>query len=251
MAAAGNDDSKSPIAALPKPPRSPPPGNEGPLVPSAPSGPSLPGKGGPALDSASQNLQSYNEIQKSVMERDFGSHSPNARIRQPLPGSPSDTPRFTFEALRLSGNGFGGVVFGAPLDINKIAKPTKVYWVTDIPATDGAQGWGHFDLVLTDKAVVMTRRLHSDDAYAAWEIVNGRSGVFPALDVGHSEGVGLASVGDLGGAMVVHPALYGLEIGDSAAMADAIGFGMGSKHSAADRGCGCRPACAREGDGMA
>jgi hypothetical protein len=227
MAAAGNHNSKSPIAHLPTRPRSPPspfqPGNEG---PSAPSGPSLSREGGlrpppgSALDSAEGGLR---PPPGSALD------SAEGGLRPP-PGSALDSASGNLQSKTRrfrGGAGFGGVVFCAPLDISRIAKPTTISWVVDIPAADGAQGWGHFDVVLTDESVVMTRRLYSDDAYAAWEIVNGRSGVFPALDLDHSEGVGLASVDKPGGAMFVHQALNGLEIGNSAVMADAIGFKMG------------------------
>jgi hypothetical protein len=76
----------------------------------------------------------------------------------------------------------------------------------------------------------MTPRIRCDDAYGAWEILNGRPGGFPALDVAHGEGVGLASISrepNERDRMVVHPALYGLAIGDAADMADNLGYKIG------------------------
>jgi hypothetical protein len=189
----------------------------------APNGRTPNSPGMPAL--SNQNIEDYNFIQKSVIEpgiRSGGGESPLL-----LPGSSIETPRFKFETLRLSVGGFGGVVFGAPLDITRIAPPIAVIWVPDPQAANGVSAWGHFDVVLADKTVAMTRRFKSEDAFAAWEMVNGRDGVFPTLDLAHEEGVGLASVGGEDGVMIVHPALYGLDIGDAAAMADSIGFEMG------------------------
>lgn len=148
---------------------------------------------------------------------------------KPLPNAVAvgPQPRFSFRAMRVGGRGFGGVVFGNSLDYPKAGKPTGFFWVSDSKADDR----GHFDIVIDSKSVVSTRSFHGADAYAAWEIVTGRPNVFAALDVKAGEGVGIASVLRGGrGEMVVHPALYGLEVGDAAAMADAIGFKMSPEY---------------------
>src|SRR3984885_2827811 len=101
-------------------------------------------------------------------------------------------------------------------------------------------GWRHYVHGLFAGAssffvgtVAMSRRLRADEVYAASEILSGRKNVFPPLDIAHDEGVGLASLAEDsetdvpgGSQMVVHPALYGLPVGDAAVMADAIGFAM-------------------------
>ena len=138
-------------------------------------------------------------------------------------------PHIKFELMRVSGRGFGGVVFGNTVTSELNNKPSQLIWVAD-----GDSGWGHFDVVLTEGTVVMTRRMRQNELYAAWEIVNGKLPEFGPLDLIHQEGVGLASVvrrevGPNEPNMLVHPALYGLEIGNAAAMADAIGFKMGSE----------------------
>jgi hypothetical protein len=140
---------------------------------------------------------------------------------------PKGLPKFSFQSMRMGRGGFGGVVFGSPVDGKKVGKPTQLFWVYDVKTSSPNDDWGHFDIVLGKNTVVSTRRFHSADAYAAYEIITGRKGVFDPLDVSHGEGVGLASVpwGEEP-AMVVHPAIYGLAIGDAAAMADAIGYKM-------------------------
>jgi hypothetical protein len=167
---------------------------------------------GQTLDTDGNNLERYNHVRDSIAE---------------TKGEGGVLP---FAAMRLSRAGFGGVVFGAPLDVTHIAKAKAVSWVVDIPGISTASGWGHFDIVLSDGKVVMTPRIRCDDAYGAWEILNGRPGVFPALDVARGEGVGLASVSREPydhDKMVVHPALYGFAIGDAAVLADGVGYKMG------------------------
>jgi hypothetical protein len=134
--------------------------------------------------------------------------------------------------MRVSEAGFGGVVFGNRLTGLADKKPLQLIWVADPSKEDS--NWGHFDVVLVGGTVEMTRRMRQDEAFAAWEIVNGRSSKFPPLDLALEEGVGLASVvrGRVGWNepdMLVHPALYGLELGNAAVMADAIGFKMGTE----------------------
>ena len=185
-----------------------------------------PGGGGPSpsSDPSGENITRYHEVEMSVTE---GGGGPSPRVS---PSGAFGGPEIPFETLRISSEGFGGVVFGAPITVSRIARPSHLYWVAEDHDASGKLGWGHFDIVLTNGSTVMTRRMQSDGAYAAWEIISGRPPVFQALDIAHDEGVGLASVphddDSDEGLMVVHPALYGLEIGDAAVMADAIGFMM-------------------------
>lgn len=166
------------------------------------------------------NIEIFKAITRSVIK------PPEDTVS--LPNGPGGLPRFSFYAMRFGAHGFGGVVFGSPVDGTQVDNPTKLFWVYDVQADSPDDDWGHFDVVLGTKSVASTRRFHSADAYAAWEIVTGRKGVFAPIDVAHGEGVGLASVNNNGSPtpMVVHPAIYGLAIGDSAALTDAIGFLM-------------------------
>lgn len=165
-----------------------------------------------------QNEAAYEEVRKTI---------------EPEGGTAGDvggTGAFSFERMATSVGGFGGVVFGAPLDISKMQPATKLIWTTDIPDTNSSPGWGHFDVILKNGEITATRRFRSDDAYAALHILTGEASTFPPLDLDQGEGVGLASVNSdqNDNSMVVHPALFGLAIGDSAVFADAVGFKMGS-----------------------
>lgn len=179
-------------------------------------------------------MKAFNAVQRSVAEPAVGSARPGAARVVALPESGIGVPRFSFRDMRISARGPGGVLFGNVIDLSKVAKPTDLIWVPEPLASPDATAWGHFDVVLDGGQVVMTRRMRAEDAYAALEIVDGRKGVFAPFDVARQEGVGLASViPDLRNVlssgsefMTVHPAIYGFQLGDAAALADAIGFAM-------------------------
>lgn len=172
----------------------------------------------PSPGTAQANLLDYRAIQRSVL-----SGAPAAP--EDVGASPTTPlPHLSFSVMRASNGGFGGVLFGNKIDTNHIPHPKAVFWVPDPAEGNSVPKWGHFDVVFPDNTVRPTRRMRAEDAYAGWEILAGRKGVVPALDVRDGEGVGLASLGPDHAHMVVHPALYGFGLGDSAVMADAIGF---------------------------
>lgn len=165
------------------------------------------------------NFRAFEDIQESVAK------SPGDANVSSM--GDIDIPKFTFETMRISGEGFGGVVFGNTVNSTDTRYPKQLIWVKENTATNAANGWGHFDVILSDNVVVSTRRMRTEDAFAAWEILNGRDSAFAPLDLSMGEGVGLASVAHVfppDSSMVVHPALLGFDLGRSAIIADAIGY---------------------------
>lgn len=133
--------------------------------------------------------------------------------------------RSSFRAIRMARGGFGGVVFGAEVQGGTVPGIVELSWVSEEPGHSGARG--HFDVVFQDGEIAATRIFDLDQSYAAWEIIHGRKGTFRSLDIANGEGVGLAGVvNDEPNRFLVHPALYGLHLGNDAVFADAVGFKM-------------------------
>jgi hypothetical protein len=120
IAAANSSSSIGPPGSTPEPPQSPSgpapllsgPGDHGSSIAVAPAGQTF------ATDG--NNLERYNHVRASITE---------------AKGSGGILP---FATMRLSRAGFGGVVFGAPLDVTHIAKAKAVSWVPDIAGISSA-----------------------------------------------------------------------------------------------------------------
>jgi hypothetical protein len=189
-------------------------------LPSAGAGGGGGGGGGSGQDA---NLRRYRSAQADVA-REMQPRSPTSPrgVRVPTVARPS------FRIMSGVAAGFGGVVFGASVVAgSETPRPTELRWVED--GVISGTTWGHFDVVLATDEVRMTRRIRQAEAFAAIEIVKGQSGSFDAIDVTNEEGVGLAGVApgpwfDKEKRFLVHPALFGLSIGDAAILADATGF---------------------------
>jgi hypothetical protein len=194
-----------------------PPGRDG----EADHGLNIPGPPtGEGGGGAAGNARRYAEMQGSMLGGAEVGPSPGL-----IGEGPGGVPRFSFPAMRISRAGPGGVLFGNQIESDGVAKPAKAIWVPD-PAPSA---WGHLDVVLRTGEVLMTKRIQAPDAYAAWEILTGRNdggdSAFAPLDIAGGEGAALASVArERFEPMLVHPALYGLELGNAAASADALGF---------------------------
>jgi hypothetical protein len=115
------------------------------------------GGSGSGLDpSVDRNVENYRSVQSS-------NEAPGVPTLRSTGG---EGPHFSFRSMRVSGGGFGGVVFGAPLSISSIPKPVRLNWVTD-SGINGTSDWGHFDVILKGGTVAMSRRLRADEVYAA------------------------------------------------------------------------------------
>lgn len=119
--------------------------------------------------------------------------------------------------------GFGGVVFGAPVLSEDDLVPTKLWWNNE----PGDSEWGRFEVQLQDGRIVSTRRFLAEDSFASIQIISrfDPETIVRFQDPEGSVGIGLASVtvGNPSGAYILlHPDLFGRQIGNYVAQIDAF-----------------------------